>query len=149
MVNFGQLVTQSKLDCQNTIKISYNSTALGQLLTFLGCLLLFWKLLVIGSDQKWMWWALCLGAASVTYFYYPCKILMPSGWEGSEDRRVPFPLWVPGSLAESGPCSLCFLLRLWSQWRSWILWDALAHSFAMCEGPTMCWVLCLELEDKL
>lgn len=26
---------------------------------------------------------------------------------------------------------------------------ALAHAFAMCEGPTMCWVLCLEPEDKL
>lgn len=98
-----------------------------------------------------MRWALCLGVASATYFFYPWKILMLSGWEGSEDRRVPFPLWVPGSLAESGPPLFMLLATplITVEVCGWTLWDALALSFAMCEGPTMCWVLCLELEVKL
>lgn len=53
-----------------------------------------------------MRWALCLGVAGATCFCYPWKILMLSGWEGSEDRRAPFPLWVPGSLAELGAPTL-------------------------------------------
>lgn len=31
----------------------------------------------------------------------------------------------------------------------WILCDAFTLSFTMSEWPTMCWVLCLELEVKL